>query len=370
MKKPVTGRALCVLLCLALLCGLCGCAGGSTNQTEENGGADTRAAVGADGKNTEAATATGTGAGTGSGTGASTGNTAGAAGGSGAWNIGSTANASGNLSAALLRVQAAAKTGGIPEDAEGRLGWVRDRGVLRVATEPYFAPQEFIDGSLSGQERFVGADMEMARMIAARMGVELEIVPMNFTDVLNAVSDGECDLAISALAYTPGRAGQVELSRGYYYGGEGTGTGLLIRVEDAEDIRGLEDLGGRRILAQQGSLQESLLAEKVHDYAYFRRVPGVKDVYTLLHKDMADVAAVDIETAQTYLEENSVTDLMLIPGLVFARSGDENGDRIAARKGETELIAYCNVIIEELLESGQYDKWYDHYNRYASWIGL
>ena len=102
-------------------------------------------------------------------------------------------------------------SGGIPADATGRLERIRSAGKLRVATEPYFAPQEFIDPEKSGQEQYVGSDMELAKLIAERMGVTLEIVPMDFTDVLPAVADGECDLAISGLAFTPGRANQVEL---------------------------------------------------------------------------------------------------------------------------------------------------------------
>ena len=102
---------------------------------------------------------------------------------------------------------------GIPEDAAGALERIRLRGKLLVAMEPYFPPQEFLDFSKTGQAQFVGADVELAKRIAERMGVELEIVPMEFSQVLFAVADGECDLAISALAYTPSRAVMMTLSR-------------------------------------------------------------------------------------------------------------------------------------------------------------
>ena len=50
---------------------------------------------------------------------------------------------------------------GIPEDAEGRLQMIRQRGKLTVATEPYFPPQEFVDREKIGQDRFTGSDMEL-----------------------------------------------------------------------------------------------------------------------------------------------------------------------------------------------------------------
>ena len=66
-------------------------------------------------------------------------------------------------------------SGGIPDDASGTLARIRERGVLRVATEPYYPPQEFIDPAFDGQDKYRGADMELARLIAERMGVDLQM---------------------------------------------------------------------------------------------------------------------------------------------------------------------------------------------------
>ena len=57
---------------------------------------------------------------------------------------------------------------GIPDTANGVLARIKETGVLRVATEVYFAPQEFIDPALDGQDAYAGADMELARLIAER----------------------------------------------------------------------------------------------------------------------------------------------------------------------------------------------------------
>ena len=125
-------------------------------------------------------------------------------------------------------------SGGIPETANGVLARIRERGVLRVSTELYYAPQEFIDPDREGQDSYTGADMELARMIAARMGVELVIVPMEYTEILHAVATDECDLAIAALSYTPGRAASYELSKGYYFTEEYSNIAMVIREEDME----------------------------------------------------------------------------------------------------------------------------------------
>ena len=262
-----------------------------------------------------------------------------------------------------------ADSDGIPANAEGRLAYIREKGVLTVATEPYFPPQEFIHPSLSGKEQYIGSDIELARRIAQRMGVELEIVPMNFSRVLTSVAEGECDLAISALSYTPDRASRVELSRGYHFSEEAAGSALLIRKENRNRIRSLSDLKGRNITAQRGSLRESLLAEQVFNYREFRRLPSVQDVYISLKDRVSDAACVDLETANVYLENNPKSGLMLVPDVVFIPDKLYEGDRIAARKDEKDLIAFVDTIIEEVVESGEYERWFSEYRDLAESLG-
>lgn len=259
---------------------------------------------------------------------------------------------------------------GIPEDAMGVLERIRRTGVLRVATEPYFPPQEFIDDSLQGQAQYVGADMELARRIAERMGVELQIVPMEFTQVLAAVAENECDLAISALAFTPGRAGSSEMSKGYYFAEGDAGSGVLIRAEDAEKYLGLDDFAGCDIVAQNGSLQESIAAENLRDYRQFRRVSTMAEVYRAVENGEADAAIVDAETALDYIANNPDCGLRVIDGVRIPLDEQYSGDRIAARKGELQLMYFVNGVIDEVLESGEYRQWYEEASAHAARLGM
>ena len=256
---------------------------------------------------------------------------------------------------------------GIPEDAKGKLAKILNAGVLRVATEPYYPPQEFIDPSKEGQDQYVGSDMELARLIAARMGVTLEIVPMDFSQVLLAVDDEICDMAISGLAFTPGRAVMVTLSKGYHYTNGNASTGLLINVANRERISSTDDLRNKDIVAQSGSLQELLLSERVYDYHKFRRVETIQEVYDAIESGKEVAATVDIETAQTYIENHP--NLMLVPGVYFSLDEQFDGDRIAVKKGEYQLMYFINGVIDEVLESGQYEEWFVEYGRLWEKIG-
>ena len=246
---------------------------------------------------------------------------------------------------------------GIPDNAEGVLRKIRERRVLRVATEPYFPPQEFLDEEKEGQDRFAGADMEMARMIAERMGVALEIVPMEFTRVLEAVAEEECDLAISALSFMPSRAVTNELSKGYYYAGDAAGSGLIIKAENAENIRTIDDLADKTIVAQSGSIQESLMVENVIYYQEFRRVSSVSDCYDAVRRGIADAACVDYETGAGYVREHPGENLMMVEGVAFKMKKEYEGDRIAGKKGELQLMYFVNGVIDEMISKDLYHQW-------------
>ena len=110
--------------------------------------------------------------------------------------------------------QGASGGAGTSAAASNRLEEILQRGYMEVATEPYFAPQEFIDSSKEGDEQYVGCDIELAKYIADKLGVELRIVPLEFAAVLSSVTEGKYDMAISALAYTPERAEAMNLSDG------------------------------------------------------------------------------------------------------------------------------------------------------------
>ena len=259
---------------------------------------------------------------------------------------------------------------GIPEDAGGVLGRIRDRRTLRIATEPYFPPQEFIDPTKVGSKRFVGADMELAQLIADRMGVTLEIVPMAFSEVLSSLDENTCDLAVSALSFVPSRASAYELSKGYYFAEDNAGSGILVRAEDQELYHSINDFSDKTIAAQRGSLQESLMAENFPGYKEFIRFKSTQEVYSALEDGKIDAAMVDIETAENYIEKEGSIQLILLPDFQFQLEEYYQGDRIAAKKGQLQLIYFVNAVIDEVLESGQYMEWYKEAEDLAQSLGL
>ena len=262
-------------------------------------------------------------------------------------------------------VNAASNTG-----AENRLEAIKERGYLEVATEPYFAPNEFIDASKPAGEQVIGSDIELARRIAERLGVELKIVPLEFSAVLSSVTPGKYEMAISALAYMPSRAEAMELSKAYYINPNSEGYSLMVREEDADQYKAFSDFDGKKIVCQSGSLQElyattQMDTSKLADIA---RVSATTDGYLMVSEKKVDAAVCAVANAKLYCEANP--GLTVLTDLRFQEDEEFSGTRVGIPKGETELLDLVNSVIDEVVESGEYLQWYTEYQEYAAKLGV
>ena len=61
---------------------------------------------------------------------------------------------------------------------------------------------------------------------------------------------------------------------------------------------------------------------------------------------------------------------MLIPDARFTPESVYDGDRVAAKKGEYQLMYFVNGVIDELLASGEYQAWYEEYEDLAAGLGM
>lgn len=82
---------------------------------------------------------------------------------------------------------------------------------LIVATNAEFAPFEYKEG-----DKFYGIDMEIAKLLADKLGKELVIVDMAFDAVLLSVQQQKADIGMAGLTVTEERAKQVDFSDPYY----------------------------------------------------------------------------------------------------------------------------------------------------------
>lgn len=94
---------------------------------------------------------------------------------------------------------------------------------LVVATNAEFEPFEYKSG-----DTFYGIDMEIAQLLADRLGKELVIQDMNFDAVVLSVQQQQCDIAMAGLTVSEERAQQVDFTESYYEASQK----LIVRGDD------------------------------------------------------------------------------------------------------------------------------------------
>ena len=247
--------------------------------------------------------------------------------------------------------------------SQNRLEKILESGKLVLATSPDFAPLEFEDLS-SGEAQYVGSDIELAKYIAEKLGVELEISAMDFSAVQAAIPSGQADIAISGFARTEERAQNLELSTPFNITEDGGQTVLVAKGEGA-NYTTADDFSGLQIGAQNGSLQYNLVSSQLPEDVEIVPVGSLNDGVLMLETGKIDALASDLSNAELLLESHDgieTTDFM------FEYSSE--GNVAAVKKGETELIEAVNEIIEEVNELGLYDQWKDEATELAKSLGL
>ena len=270
------------------------------------------------------------------------------------------------LLAAIL-VLGCTACGSKKDEGNDRLAQIKAKGYIELCTEPYFAPFEYVDPTKTGDDQYQGMDLEVAKYIADKIGVELKITALDFTAVLAGVADGKYDFAISAIAYSPERAEAMRLSNVYY--ATNTGYGFIVRSEDVGKYTDIDSLKDAVVITQSGSVQEALYNQYVNGACKeFKLVANMTDGYLAVSEGKADVCICSTASASLYAQANGGLD---IPDFRFEVDPNMNGVCVAMPTEGTESLAeLINQCIAELNESGKPEEWYSQYESAAAELGI
>ena len=86
----------------------------------------------------------------------------------------------------------------------------RSNGKLVMATNAAFEPYEYYKGG-----EVVGIDVDMAQAIADKLGMELEIIDIDFDAIINAVQSGKADIGVAGMTVTEERLQSIDFTNTY-----------------------------------------------------------------------------------------------------------------------------------------------------------
>lgn len=210
-------------------------------------------------------------------------------------------------------------------------------GTLRMGTNATFPPYEMVDEN----NNVIGIDAEIAAAVADKLGMELEIINMEFDALIPALNAGQLDFAMAGMTADPERAEQVDFTVPY-----ATGIQVII-VPEGSEIATVEDLKDKKVGVQTGTTGDKYCAGDLGEDHIQRFESGVVATQALVNGQI-DAVVIDNQPAKSYVETNE--------GLKILDTEYTVEDYAAAiAKDNKELYDKINGALEELKADGSVD---------------
>ena len=217
-----------------------------------------------------------------------------------------------------------------------------EAGKLTMATNATFPPYEMTTDS----GEIEGIDVDTAKAIAEKLGLELQIDDMDFDAALLSVQQGKADIVMAGVTVTDERKAVMDFSDSY-----ATGIQSII-VPEGSDITSPDDLAGTKIGTQRGTTGYIYCSDDFGDDAVVAYDSGLTAVQAL-NNGQVDAVVIDNAPAMEYVAAN--------PGLkVLDTSYAEEDYAIGMAKGSA-LEDAVNAALEELKADGTLQSIVDKY---------
>lgn len=240
-----------------------------------------------------------------------------------------------------------------------------DKKVLKVAMECGYAPYNWTqpDDSngavpISGSPDYAyGYDVMMAKLIAEKLGYELEIVKLDWDSLVPAVQSGTVDCVIAGQSITSERMEMVDFTAPYYY----ASIISLVKADgpyaNATDVAGL---AGATATSQQNTIWYNVCLPQVPDANILPAQESAPAMLVALNAGKCDLVVTDMPTGKAALVAYpgfKLLDFTRTDG-EFKVSEEEINIGISLKKGNTELKEAIDGILSGMT-SDDFDKMMD-----------
>ena len=230
-------------------------------------------------------------------------------------------------------------------DGSSALQEIKDSGKLVVGTCADYPPYEW-HLVQDGEDKIIGFDVDIAQTIADELGVELEVIDMDFDGLIPALSTGKVDMIIAGMNPTEERKKSVDFTDIYFTQKDA----LVIKSEDADDIRSEKDLKKASLATQKATIQETYLLENFPE-AEIQSVPKLNTAILYLVTGKVDAVLMVETVARRYVEENEGLEIA-----DFDVASTPNESAIAVAKDSEDFLDAVNDILDEMEDSGKIEE--------------
>ena len=238
---------------------------------------------------------------------------------------------------------------------------------LVMATNAAFPPYEYKEG-----DSFAGIDIEIAELIAEKLGLKLVIEDVDFGSIVDGVASGKYDMGMAGMTVTEDRLKSVNFSTTY-----ATGIQVII-VKDGSSITSLDDIfvfddngdptalknTDIKVGVQQDTTGDIYSSDDITNWGFndvdedgtvkTDRVVRYKtgaEAIAALSTDKIDMVIIDNEPAKSFVASTA--------GIHILAGDNEYAVEdyaICIAKDNTELLEKINKALEELKADGSIDR--------------
>ena len=226
---------------------------------------------------------------------------------------------------------------------------------LKVAMECGYAPYNWTQTTdangavkISGSTEYAyGYDIMMAKLIAEKLGKDLEIVKLDWDSLVPAVQSGTVDCVIAGQSITSDRLQMVDFTTPYYY------ASIVCLVNEGskyEGAKGVGDLKGAVCTSQQNTVWYDVCLPQIENANILPAQESAPAMLVALSAGRVDLICTDMPTAQAALVAYPSFRLLDFTNSDdnFVVSQEEINIGISVSKNNPELTAAINEVLATL----------------------
>jgi len=216
--------------------------------------------------------------------------------------------------------------------------------VLRIGTNAEYPPFEYREG-----EEYKGIDMDLAKAIAEKLGMKLEILDMEFDSLIPSLDAKKIDMAMAAITITEERQQVISFSNPYYSVDQAiickNDSTVVITVENEDQLVNYR-IGVQNGTTGQIYIDNNLIATGKMNADNFRKYPTNIEAITDMLNGNIDLVIIDSSAAKGYEALKPIKTVYTIA------TGEQYG--IGMPK-DSPLKEQVDKALEEILTSEQWN---------------
>lgn len=227
-------------------------------------------------------------------------------------------------------------------------------GVLKVAMECAYAPFNWTQSDdsngavpISGTPDYAyGYDIMFAKKVAEKMGVQLEVVKMEWDALIPALQSGSVDAVIAGQCITADRAAQVDFSDPYYF----ASIVCLVKSDGPyANATGISGFSGAKATSQLGTVWYDTCLPQVPDVTILPAQESVPAMLVALDSGAVDMVVTDQPTALSACKAYPNMKMLEFSGSQddFQVSDEETNFGISVQKGNAGLLDVINSVLAD-----------------------